>query len=173
MRVKLITIAILALLHGFAQTTVMAVARAQDSVASEFTITIAAPANPIHLGATIEIGITVKNVSGTTAYWRSESGDTAYRGFHFLLKKDGEECERSEFHRYLRNEQRANDRPKVTGGSSIVSEVPPGRSFGFTVDLKRLYEITGPGIYTLSISRFDEFAKTTSQSNTVTLNVLQ
>ena len=44
--------------------------------------------------------------------------------------------------------------------------------FVITVDLKRLYQITEPGQYTLEISRVAEDDKTIVHSNTVTLNIV-
>ncbi|MGD0619529.1 MAG: hypothetical protein ABSB67_17920 [Bryobacteraceae bacterium] len=41
-----------------------------------------------------------------------------------------------------------------------------------TINLARLYEITEPGAYTLVLSRFDDYSKTTVRSNTLTLNIV-
>jgi len=40
------------------------------------------------------------------------------------------------------------------------------------IDLKRLYEIKEPGVYTLDVSRFDEDSKTMVRSKTLTLKIV-
>jgi hypothetical protein len=41
-----------------------------------------------------------------------------------------------------------------------------------TIDLKRLYEITEPGEYTLDVSRIEDGNKTTVHANIVTLKIV-
>ena len=43
--------------------------------------------------------------------------------------------------------------------------------FVFEIDLKRLYEIKELGVYTLDVSRFDEYIKMTVRSNSLTLKI--
>jgi hypothetical protein len=172
MRSRFVAIAVLAASGFIGLNPVDTIGQAQASLGATFKVTIAPPANPIHLDSPIEIKIIVQNISNTDSYWRSTLDETAYRAFRFSLKVSGKEPEATAFHRYLRNEQRPYDASKVAGGSSILSPVAPGHSFTFDVDLKRLYEITQPGTYTLSVSRFDEFTKTTSLSNTLTMNIV-
>jgi hypothetical protein len=65
-----------------------------------------------------------------------------------------------------------------TAGPSPQSSIPgfviavDGPTPPVRLDLKRLYEIEEPGVYTLYVSRLDENSKTTVRSNTLTLNIV-
>jgi len=143
------------------------------SLNPEFSITVDPPAAPSRLGSPINITVTVTNISGKEIYWSSDIGkDTVYKAFGILLKKDGREVETTFFHRKITGRQRPDDPPEAEGGSSIALPHPPGKMFVMTIDLTRLYEIKGAGLYTLGVSRFDEYSKTTVRSKTLTLNIL-
>jgi hypothetical protein len=118
-----------------------------------YSITLTPPADPVRVGSPINVIVTVKNISNKEIYWESEFSDTAYRAFTILLTKNGSEVETTAFHRKVRSKQRAGDPPEVEHGGSILSTVAPGKSFTFTIDLERLYQITEPGVYVLDISR--------------------
>jgi hypothetical protein len=118
-----------------------------------FSIALTPPADPILLGSAIKLIVTVKNVSEKEIYWESESSDTAYRAFTVLLTKNGTEVETTPFCRKVRSTQRPGDPPEVEHGGSILSSVAPGASFAFTIDLKLIYQITEPGVYTLEVRR--------------------
>jgi hypothetical protein len=140
-----------------------------------FSITLSPPAGPITLGAPIEIAITVKNVSDKEIWWTAESGDTAYKAFHVLLTKGGHEPETTFLHRKIRGKPRPDDPIAVSSGtgSSLDSPVEPGESFKLTIDLKRLYQITEPGVYTLEVSRYDDLSKARIHSKRLTLEITQ
>jgi len=121
-----------------------------------YSVVAAAPKDPERLGAPIIINVTVTNISKGDAPWRAERPDPTYRAFRFLLERDGREVEKTAFHRKIRGEQRPGDPQEVESGSSFLSSVGPGKSFSFQVDLMRLYEITGPGIYALNVARFND-----------------
>jgi hypothetical protein len=64
-----------------------------------------------------------------------------------------------------------DDPLEVESGSLFPVVYPPGRMFVDAIDLKRLYEMSEPGVYTLDVSRFDEQSKATIRSKTVTLKI--
>ena len=113
------------------------------------------------------------NISGKEIYMESNrSQDAKYTDFTYLLAKDGREVETTLFHTKISGRNRPDDPPEVWNGSSIVLPHPPGTIFVMPIDLKRLYEIKEPGVYTLDVSRFDEDSKTMVRSKTLTLKIV-
>jgi len=138
-----------------------------------FSITIDPPASPIRLGSPINVTVTMTNIGGEEIYLASDKGPKAkYMGLTFLLMKSGREIETTVLHRKISGRQRPDDPEEVEHGSSIVLSYPPGTIFARTIDLKQLYQITQPGLYTLDVSRFDDYSKTIVRSKTLTLNIV-
>jgi hypothetical protein len=136
-----------------------------------FSITIAS-SSPLNLSAPIKISVTVKNVSNTDMPWEAEYGNTAYKAFDVSLTRGNHSVATTFFHRKIRGKQRADDPHETAGGSSVVSMVTPGETFIQTIDLRRLYNITEPGMYTVQVSRYDEARKMVVHSNTLTLKIV-
>src|SRR4051812_33648977 len=143
------------------------------SVAPNFTLKVVPVTESIRVGSPVQVTVTVKNISGKQMPWRSDFADTAYQAFRFLLTKDGQQLEKTAFHRKLRGEQRPGDPAEVENGSSIVSMVAPGKSFTFSIDLARLYTMKEPGEYTLRISRVDDSSGATVFSNSGTVSLVR
>jgi hypothetical protein len=160
--------------HCFAQTSSEATTAKTSPLNGGYSLSIAPLTGPAHLGAPINITITVNVIGNRYIFWKSDFNNTEYHAFHALLQKNGKEVETTVFHRQIRNKLRQDDEfvPEGGSGSSILFSLEPGKSFALTIDLKRLYEITEPGEYTLDISRTEEDGKTTVHSNTVTLNIV-
>jgi hypothetical protein len=149
-------------------------AQTTESTASPqpaFSITLSPPAGPISAASPIEIKITVQNISGKDIAWEAEFGDTAYKAFHFSLTKGGHEVETTFFHRKVRGKPQPEDPDEVSSGNSFLATFAAGRSVVQTIDLKRLYQITEPGLYTLEVSRFDGESATIVRSKTLTLKI--
>jgi hypothetical protein len=109
-------------------------------VGPEFSITVAPASEPIHLGAPINIVVTVTNITAGEIYWKSDKGkDSVYKAFSILLMKDGHEGETTFSHRKVTGRIRADDPQEVPLGSSIALPLPPGKMFAMTIDLIRLY----------------------------------
>jgi len=87
------------------------------------------------------------------------------------LERNGHEVETTFFHRKITGRNRLGDPNEVYAGSSVVFPNPPGKMFEMKIDLKRLYQITEPGEYTLHVSRYDEESKTTVDANAVTIRI--
>ena len=155
------------------QTAGNSKAVAGTPTAAGYSLTITPPPSPIHLGAAIEITI-ITTVGNHDIWWRSEKGNTAYHAFLVHLTKSGHDVAKTRFHRSLINELRPDEVvPEDLGESSVVFDLKPRTSFDMKVNLMRLYEITEPGSYVVSVTRYDENTKTTVRSNTVTLNILK
>jgi hypothetical protein len=156
----------------FGQTPANRPTQATPKFDPGYTIIVAPPAEPFRLRSPMKINIQVA-VGEKEIYWRAVKGDTAYRAFKFSLMKDGHEIETSLFHRRITNTERPSDpQGDPGGGGSIVSTAEPGKSFTFTADLMKLYEITEPGTYTLDVSRLEEDNKTIVRAKPVTFSVI-
>jgi len=141
-----------------------------------YTITLTQPASSFSLGSEIKIPMTITNITGGDVFWQavwSTDKESWYRGFRFLLTKDGKEVETTFFHRKISGRQRQGDPNEVESGSTVVLPKPPGIMFVITIDLKRLYDISEPGKYTLEVTRFAGDNKTVVHSNAVTLNIVR
>jgi hypothetical protein len=137
-----------------------------------FAIAVDGPTPPVRLDSPIKVNITVTNDNGKEIWWQwYRAKDAEYKAFTFLLTKGGHEVETTFFHRKVSNRQRADDPQEVASGSLFPVTYPPGKMFTVTIDLKRLYEIKEPGVYTLYVSRLDENSKTTVRSNPLTLKI--
>jgi hypothetical protein len=157
----------------FAQAASNTANQVQTFLNPVFSITAVPPDGSIRLGTSINVTVTVTNISGKEIYWESERGkDSVYKAFVVLLKKDGREVGTTFFQRKISGRQRQDDPAEVDSGSSISLPHPPGKMFAMTIDLKRLYEITEPGLYTLDVSRFDDYSKTIVRSKTLTLKIV-
>lgn len=160
---------------GSAQTSPAVGKGTPVSAAPGYTLTLTQPSNQFSLALPIQVTMTIKNTTNGDILWsasRSTDKEPWYPDFHYLLKKDGKEVETTFFHRKISGRQRMDDPSEVLSGSTILLPKPPGTMFVITVDLKRLYQITEPGQYTLEISRVAEDDKTIVHSNTVTLNIV-
>ena len=174
----IISMAVVMALAGFrcvAQTPMSTGDENPASMSPGYTITITQPTSPLSLVSPIKVKMTITNMTDRNVFWRavwSTDKDSWYRGFRFLLTKNGKEVKTTFFHREISGRQQSDDPSEVWAGSTVLLPKPPGVMFVITVDLKRLYEITEPSQYTLEISRIGENYRTVVRSNTVTLNIL-
>lgn len=160
---------------GSAQTATLAGNRTSVPRAQGYTITLTQPTISFSLDLPIQVTMRIKNVTKGDLLWRASRGtdkDSWYPDFRYLLRKDGKEVETTFFHRKISGRQRSEDPAEVSSGSTILLPKPPGTMFVITVDLKRLYQITEAGEYTLEVSHADEDDKTFVHSNIVTLNIV-
>jgi len=155
------------------QTSPKTAGPSPQSPSPAFVIALDGPAPPVHLDSPINVNITVTNVSGKAIWWEwDRHQDAGYKAFAFLLTKGNQEMETTFLHRKLSGRNRADDPVEVETGSPFPVSYPPGKMFTITIDLKRLYEIKEPGVYTLYVSRLDENSKTTVHSNTLSLKIV-
>ena len=156
-----------------AQTTKSGESAKNDAPKPNFSLDISSPSNPVRLGSQLKVTLMVTNISGGEIGWESYRPDTAYRGFGFLLTKDGREVETTPYHRFLSGRIRPDD--PLSGGafSSIVFQVKPGTVLTEAIDLGDLYFVTEPGEYKLEVSRFDDSTKSTARSNALVLKIVR
>lgn len=158
-----------------AQTTSSTGYGSSNQVNSSYSISLAQPVSAFTLSSEIKVPMTITNITNGDIFWSAVVGtdkDTWSRGFHFLLMKDGKEVETTFFHRKITGRQRHGDPDEVDRGDTVLLPKPPGIIFVLTIDLKRLYQITEPGKYTLQVTRMAEDNMTITRSNIVTLEIV-
>ncbi len=136
-----------------------------------FSIAVVSPLNEFQLGTPLELQVTVKNISGKDIYWSYAKTNTQYKAFHMKLEKDGQEVQTTAFHRKMMGNQRPEDPQEIEDSSSIALPLSAGSSFTWKIELTKLYQINQPGVYTISVSRFDDCSKTTIRSRPVSLRI--
>ena len=144
----------------------------QQSTDPGFSIVVAGPTRQPKVNEPLKVTITVTNTTNHVVYWSSDVGkDTQYTAFHYDLEQNGHEVETTFFHRKVTGRNRPGDPEETYSSSSVLLPHAPGKMFEMTIDLKRLYEISAPGQYTLQVSRYDEATKSTVRSNTIVLDI--
>jgi len=139
-----------------------------------FSIRVVLPVAPFKIGEPAVVTVIVKNNTNHNILWNSllsTSKDAPYLCCQFLLELNGKEVETTYFHRYITGRQKPGDPVKVLSGSYILLPKPPGPMFRMKIDLARLYKITAPGNYTLHVSRYDDFSRTTVHAIAVTIAI--
>jgi hypothetical protein len=145
-----------------------------ESQKPSYTITITPPNKPLSLKAPILIEIYFTNTTETDIYMNSLicSFCTIER---ILLMKDGKEVETTPFQRLstgrgLPSDYKLYSNRKKTA-QPFRDRYHPGVFWRVNLDLRKLYNITESGQYTVSASRTED-GKVVINSNTVTLNVV-
>ena len=170
----------LGLLVGFCCLAPMQAKAADQSPsrpAPAFSIVLTGPASPVPLNWPVRVTWTATNTSDRDVHWAfqwSTSKDAGFLLFSYLLEKDGHEVETTFFNRKMSGRVRPDD-PDLDVADlrrdTVLLPVPPGKMFEMAIDLKRLYEITEPGVYTFKVIRYDDVSKTTVRSNTVAITI--
>jgi hypothetical protein len=158
----------------YAQTSPSTETGKQVSSEPVFSITVDPPTGPVHLGSPINVTITLINISGKEIYLSFDRGrNSGYKAFKILLTRDNREIETTLLNRKLTGRLRPDDPlDDDLFGSSILLTYPPGKMLVMMLDMTQLYDIKSPGLYTVDVSRFDEYSKTTVRSKPVTLNIV-
>ena len=145
------------------------------SQAANYTITISPPSSPLSLQAPLLVEVYYTNTTTSTIYLKVMvcSICTAEQMF---LTKDGKEVEPTPFQRMSTARGLPSDfkdAPRVRG-HTVDSRFPPGVFWKYNLDLRKLYNISEPGRYTLSASRTEDTrdGKIVVRSNTVTLDIV-
>jgi surface-anchored protein len=140
-----------------------------------YTITITPPSGALSLKSPLLIESYYTNTTSSDIYM-----DVTYcricTADRILLKKDGKEVEPTPFQRMSTGRGLPSDfkdLPEVTA-SGHPERFHPGVFWKVNLDLRKLYNITEPGQYTLTATRTEETkdGKFEVNSNTVTLNIV-
>jgi hypothetical protein len=115
-----------------------------------FSLTIAAPSEPIKSGTKIHLLVTVTNTSGHTIGFIRSPGLLPDEGFRYQIKvggSDGHEPSQSTRLQGLKG------KTAISQSSNLARWLRPGESFVDRITLTRFYDMTPPGEYTVSVAR--------------------
>ncbi len=152
--------------------------KALPAITSEkpnYTITIAPSSGPLSLKSPLLVEMYYTNTTSSDIYM-----DVTFCRFctpdRILLMKDGKEVKTTAFQRIITGRGLPSDfkdlHPMTASGHP--ERFHPGVFWKFNLDLRKLYNITEPGQYTLTAIRTEEpiSGKLEVNSNTVTLNIV-
>jgi len=137
-----------------------------------FSLTIAAPKEPLRAGAELRLQITVTNTSNRKISFITSPGPIPEDGFLYEIDVRDEQGRSVPLSSDLRGR---DPRVPVDYGSRTARTLAPGESFVDQVTVTRFYDLTRPGQYTISVARSmpprQNLGNGTVKSNSITLAV--
>ena len=137
-----------------------------------FSLTLATPTAPLKSGAELRLLVTVTNTSERTIGFIRSPGEIPDEWFRYKVhihNEAGQSAPASGHARELKNKQTFDFQ------SSYARWLKPGESFADNVEITKLYDLSQPGMYTISVER--EFPPAQNlgvgsiKSNTITVTV--
>jgi hypothetical protein len=146
-----------------------------ESGKPNYTITITPPSRPLSLASPLLIEMYYTNTTSSDIYMTANICSTC-TGEQVLLTKDGKDVETTPLQRLSTGRGQPSDWKLVPGrhANTRTDRYPPGAFWKFNLDLRKLYNITEPGQYTVTASRteYTTDGKVVVNSNTVTLDIV-
>lgn len=137
-----------------------------------FSLTIAAPKEPLKAEAELRLLVTITNTSNRKISFVTSPGPTPEDGFLYEIDVRDEQGRPVALSSDLRGR---DPRVPVNYGSRTARTLSPGESFIDQVTVTRFYDLTRPGQYTISVSRSmpprQNLGNGTIKSNAITLTV--
>ena len=115
-----------------------------------FSLTITAPAFTIKVGTDLHLRATVTNTSDRTIGFIRSPGTEPEEGFRYEIDVQDAQGQPAPPSAYVRDLQ---NKKTVTFESRVARWLKPGESFVDEIDVTRLYDLSHPGKYTISIAR--------------------
>jgi hypothetical protein len=130
--------------------------QAASSAGAQSPIAIALSTTSDHykVDSSIPVVIAISNTGKVPVNLNISIGDEgAYRslGLRFALTIGGQEVEKTAFHRAIRGEPRRGEPGVRLAGRSDVYTMTPERVDHLKIDIKKLFNITQPGMYLFSV----------------------
>ena len=139
-----------------------------------FSLTIAAPKEPIRAGAELHLFVTVTNTSKRTISFITSPGPIPEDGLLYEISARDVHGRSAPPSAYLRNRDK---RIPINYGSRLARTLAPGESFVDQVTVTTFYDLSQPGKYTVSVAREipprQNLGKGSIRSNVITLTVVQ
>jgi hypothetical protein len=146
-----------------------------ESGKPNYTITITPPSGPLSLKSPLLVEIYYTNTTSSDIYMAADLCSTC-TGERILLTKDGKEVETTPFQRMSTGRGSPSDEHLFPSrdANTRTLRYRPGVFWKFNLDLRKLYNITEPGQYTLTAKRKEETkdGKVVVNSNAVTLDIV-
>jgi hypothetical protein len=141
-----------------------------------FSVTLNAPDKDLKSGAELHLLVTIKNTSDHDIPFITNGGPPADDGYRYkveVVKADAHEAPPSA----LVIEMRSGKKLVVTHGNNIGRKLKPGDSLLDQIDVTKLYDLSQPGIYTISVTRplepYQGLGKGAVRSNTIAVTVVK
>lgn len=144
-----------------------------DSKTPRFSVTISSTDPVVKSGSSIWVDATVKNTSGQDiSVHMTNPAEFAYR-IEVRNEKSARAPE-TKLGRERNNRTTAEDErePVVIISKGTNSPLKTGKTITDHVDVTQMYDLSGPGKYTIQFERFDEESKTFVMSNMTTVTVI-
>ncbi len=139
-----------------------------------FSLTIAAPKEPVKEGEELQLLVTVTNTSNRTISFITSPGPIPEDSLLYEINVRDAQGNPAPASAYLRTRDK---RIPIDYGSRFARTLKPGESFVDQVTVTRFYDLSGPGEYTISVSRpmppRQSLGKGSVKSNAVTVTVTQ
>jgi len=172
------TLVVLTLFGGhpcLGQATAERVNPSVESSKPNYTITITPPSGPLSITSPLLVEMYYTNTTDSDIYMTVNICSTC-TGERVILTKNDNEIEATPFHRMSTGRGTASDRkvyPNHHFNSRTLS-FRPGVFWKFKLDLRKLYNITEPGEYTLMAYRteYTSDGEVVIKSNTVNLVIV-
>lgn len=143
---------------------------------SPFSVTLNAPGKPLRSGAELHLLVTIRNTSDHEITFSTSPGPVPEEGFRYkieVLDAPTHPAPPSP----LVVEMRSGKKLVDTWSSNIGRRLEPGESFVGQIDVTRLYDLSQPGIYTISVTRplqpWQGLGKGAVRSNTIAVTVVK
>lgn len=169
------------LTRSFAYVILSALLAPGGTAASKqpFSLTIAAPKDPVKAGVELHVLATVTNTSSRSLTFSTSLGVVPVDDVFYKINVRDEHGRVAPPSANLRNR---NKLVPTFWGSITSRTLGPGDSFVEQVTVTRMYDLSQPGIYTISVARHvppdfvpqgQKLGKDFVQSNTITVTVVQ
>jgi hypothetical protein len=139
-----------------------------------FSLTIAAPKEPLKAGAEVHLLVTVTNTSNRDISFITSPGPIPEDGLLYQIHVRDAQGRSLPPSADLRTRDK---RVPINYGSRLARTLKPGESFVDQVTVSRFYDLSRPGEYTISVARpmppRQNLGKGSVKSNAVTVTVTQ
>jgi hypothetical protein len=139
-----------------------------------FSLSIAAPSEPVKSGVELRLSVTVTNTSDRTIGFIRSPGLLPEEGYRYEIEvrdAGGHPAPSSAHMRDLKNKTTA------TFESNVARWLKPGESFVDEIDVTKFYDLSQPGKYTISVARpippAQNLGEGKVKSNSITVTVVQ
>ena len=143
-----------------------------------FSVTLNAPDKPLKSGAELHLQVTIKNTSDHDITFLTSAGDDGFRYKIRVLDAHAHPAPPSALVIAMRSDKKLVE----FGWSNFGRKLKPGESLVDEIDVTKLYDLSQPGIYTISVTRHippdavpqgQKLGKGFVRSNTIAVTVVK
>jgi hypothetical protein len=174
--VKISCVMLVAVMCGvpsFVDAQIMKTDKATASVARpSVTLTLSAVPATARKGQTIDLEVSLKNISQKDIFVANETGPHGEADYDvFVTDAQGMSAAETAYYRFVKGKRQPDDPRFYRSYSRQVAVVEPGKSLGTTIDVGTIYDLSRPGTYKIWVERLDQTSGIPVKSNVVTVIV--